>query len=191
MVREFTDQPVAADLIGELLDLARRAPSAGNTQGSEFLVLEGAASGRFWDCTLPAGERAGFAWPGLLRAPVLIMPLASQQAYLSRYDEPDKANSRMGPDPQSWPVPFWDTDCAFATMNLLLAAHSRSLGALFFAIVRGREELMVEFGIPGELSPLGAVAIGWPAPGRSGASVARKRRAAAEVVHWGQYGGQR
>jgi nitroreductase len=42
----------------ELIDLARRAPSAGNTQACAFVVLEGDETARLWDVTLPAPRRA-------------------------------------------------------------------------------------------------------------------------------------
>ena len=58
MVRSFTDEPVDAAVVDRLCDLARRAPSAGNSQATSFLVLDDpAAVGRYWDVTLP-GELA-------------------------------------------------------------------------------------------------------------------------------------
>src|SRR4051794_37673623 len=39
MVRNFTNEPVAPDQIERILDLARRAPSAGYTQGQSFIVV--------------------------------------------------------------------------------------------------------------------------------------------------------
>ena len=41
MVRRFTTEPVDAEVLDRLVDLARRAPSAGNSQGAAFVVLEG------------------------------------------------------------------------------------------------------------------------------------------------------
>ena len=59
MVRNFEDRPVPAGALERILDHARRTPSAGNTQGSVFLVLVGPDEvGRFWDCTFPADRRA-------------------------------------------------------------------------------------------------------------------------------------
>ena len=191
MVRSFTDRSVPDSLVAELLELARRAPSAGNTQGTEFVVLIDDQTERFWGRTLAPKRRAGFKWPGLLRAPVIVLPLAVRQAYLDRYSEPDKVTSRLGADPTTWPVPYWDIDCAFATMSLLLAAEDRGLGALFFAIVNGREELLDELGIPEGVDPIGAVALGWPAVDRRSSSADRPRRRADEVLHWGGYGQQR
>ncbi len=41
MCRNFSDRPVPPRVVDRLLDRARRAPSAGHTQGWAFLVLEG------------------------------------------------------------------------------------------------------------------------------------------------------
>ena len=61
MVRAFTPDPVDAALLDELIDLARRAPSAGNTAACRFLVLGTPESvGRYWDATMPAERRASF-----------------------------------------------------------------------------------------------------------------------------------
>jgi len=191
MVRSFTSAPVPNALLVELLDLARRAPSAGFTQGAEFLVLEGDQTATFWDSTLPGARRDGFQWPGLLAAPVLVIALSSRQAYLDRYSEPDKAASSLTGDPATWSVPYWDIDCAFAVMTLLLAAHERGLGALFFAIANRRDELLTRLDIPAGVSPIGAIALGWPAAGRPSSSARRPRRPIDDVVHWGQFGQRR
>jgi nitroreductase len=39
MVRNFTDEPVSPEVIARILDLARRGPSAGFTQGQTFVVV--------------------------------------------------------------------------------------------------------------------------------------------------------
>lgn len=187
MVRSFDGRPVAPGVLDHLLDQARRGPSAGFTQGTEFLVLEGGEqTGRFWDATLPPGERAGFPWPGLLRAPVLVVPMAHMDAYLERYAEPDKGWSDR--DPARWPVPFWEVDAAFATMLLLLGAVNAGLGAVFFGIFRGADALRRAFGVPGGFEPIGAVALGHPAgDDRPSSSVARGRRPLEDVVHRGRW----
>ena len=41
MVRAFTEAPVDPATVDHLVDLARRAPSAGHSQGWAFVVLEG------------------------------------------------------------------------------------------------------------------------------------------------------
>ncbi|MBK9181242.1 MAG: nitroreductase family protein [Acidimicrobiales bacterium] len=189
MVRSFDGRPVPAGVLDAVLDAASRAPSAGNSQGYSFLVLDGPEqTTRFWDVTLPPQRRAGFRWQGLLRAPVLVLPLAEPQAYLDRYAEPDKVASGLA-DEASWPVPYWQIDTAFATMLLLLAAVDEGLGALFFGIFRAEAELLSSLGVPGGVRPIGAVALGWPAPDEPGRSAGRTRRPLDDVVHRGRWGG--
>jgi nitroreductase len=186
MVRNFEDRPVAPELVDRLLDAARRAPSAGFTQGFAFLVLEGPEQvGRFWQATFPPPEREGFRWPGLFRAPVVIVPCSSKQAYLDRYAEPDKGWTDR--DEARWPVPYWDVDCAFATMALLLGAVDAGLGALFFGIFGGLPDLRAAFAIPDSFTPIGAVALGWPVPDEPSPSLRRGRRPWNDVVHRGSW----
>ena len=186
MVRNFEDRPVPPEALDRILDHARRAPSAGHTQGFAFLVLEGPEQvGRFWDCTFPAERRAEFRWPGLFRAPVIILPCASKQAYLDRYAEPDKGWTDR--DEGRWPVPYWDIDCGMATMAILLTAVDEGLGSLFFGIFEGLEDLRAAFGIPDDFHPIGAVALGWPAPDEPSPSLRRGRRPEDEVIHRGHW----
>jgi nitroreductase len=193
MVRSFTAEPVDPDLVDRLLADALRSPSAGNSQGRELLVLEGPTqTSRFWDVTLPPERRPTFAWPGLLEAPVLVIPLADPTRYVERYAEPDKASTGLGAGEAAWPVPYWTVDTAFATMTLLHAVVDAGLGALFFGIFRNERELMASLGVPAHLRPIGAVAIGHPSDDqRAGRSAARPRRPAGEVIHHGSWGGSR
>lgn len=189
MVRAYIDEPVDPMVIDGLIDLARRAPSAGNSQGASFLVLEGQTqTDRYWDITLPAERRPDFPWPGLLTAPVLILPVADERAYLSRYAEPDKSSSGLGEDAAAWPVPYWQVDCAMATMTLLHAAVDAGLGALFFGIFRNEAAVCAEFGLPTGVRPIGAVTMGWPAASdRQSKSAGRGRRPLDDVIHRGNW----
>ena len=183
MCRSFLDLPVAPEVVDRLLDRARRAPSAGHTQGWAFVVLEGRdLTARFWALDADPGWLARPTHPGLLRAPVIVLPLASRQAYRDRYGEPDKRDGR----PPEWTVPYWLVDTAFATMLLLLGSVEEGLGALLFALHGDPRRTLDAFGVPPGWEPLGAVAIGWPGPDdRPSASALRGRRPAGEVVHRG------
>jgi nitroreductase len=187
MVRAFEARPVDESVLAGILDAARRAPSAGNSQGWDFVVLEGPGTARFWDVTLPAERRAAFRWQKLLDAPVIVLPLANRQAYLDRYAEPDKAASGLALASR-WPVPYWQVDTAFATMLLLLAAEDAGLGALFFGVFRGAEQLLESLGVPPGRDLIGAVAMGYPLDDEAGRSASRPRRPLAEVVHRGGWG---
>ncbi len=187
MTRAFRPDPVPAELLDELVDLASRAPSAGKSQGWHLVVLAGDDTARFWDATFPADRRGEFAFPGLFAAPVIALPLADRQAYLDRYSEADKAGSGLGTSAESWPAPYWTIDTAMAVMTLLLAAEDAGLGALFFGVFEGEAELRGLLGIPDGLELLGAIALGYAADDdtRAGTSASRPRRAPAEITHHG------
>ena len=82
MTRAYTAEPVDSVVVDEILDLARRGPSAGKTDSLQFLVLGGADVARYWDTTLPVGTRSSFPWPQLLDAPVLVIPWVEPGAYV-------------------------------------------------------------------------------------------------------------
>jgi nitroreductase len=187
MTRAFRPDPVAHTLLEELVELASRAPSAGKTQGWHLVVLSGADTARFWDVTLPAAERGGFAFPHLLDAPIIALPLADPQAYLDRYSERDKAGSGLGGSIDAWPAPYWTIDAAMAVLALLLAAEDAGLGTLFFGVFEREAEVRAALGIPARLQLLGAIALGYPldsAP-RGGGSAGRRRRRPGEIIHAG------
>ena len=186
MTRSFDpDRPVPAELLERLVDLASRAPSAGKTQGWHLVVLEGERTGAFWDETLPAPRRETFAFPGLLDAPVILLPLADPAAYIQRYSEPDKAVTGWGAGTEAWSAPYWTIDTSMAVMTMLLAAEDAGLGTLFFAVSNNADRLRERLGIPERLELLGAIAMGWPAgtPSRRGRSSTRTRRRPSEIIH--------
>jgi nitroreductase len=189
MTRNFTDAPVAAGVVDELLDEARRAPSAGNTAALEFLVLEGREqTAGYWDTTLPADRRGDFPWPGLLRAPVLIVLWTDPEAYARRYGEADKARTGLGVGPEAWPVPYWFVDGGAAAMALLLGAEARGLGALLFGLFDHEPAVAARFGVPSGRRAVATVAVGHPGPDRPSSSAGRGRPPLERIVHRGGWG---
>ena len=188
MVRAFTAEVVAPRALERVLDSARRAPSAGFSQGLDLLVLEGPTeTGRYWDVTLEPARRTTFPWPGLLTAPVLVVPCVSPGAYVSRYTEADKAHTGLGRGPEAWPVPYWYVDGGMAVMAMLLSAVDEGLGACFFGIFAHEPAVRGAFGIPETHQPLGTVALGHPAEDRTARSLERGRRPFERVVHRGRW----
>jgi len=188
MVRSFEDRPLTPGTIERLLDLAVRAPSAGFTQGWEFIVLEGPSqTARYWDVTLPAAQRESFPWPGLLNAAALVIPLAHAQDYVDRYGESDKAATGLGSSVDDWPVPYWLIDTAMTAMLLLLSVVDAELGALFFGMFEHEQAVLTALGVPDGFRPIGTIAIGHPASeGNSPSqSVRRGRRPMANMMHRG------
>ncbi len=183
MVRSFKDVPVDNAVVDQICDLARRAPTAGNTVGIEFLVLEGNDTAAYWDVTFSEERRADFAWPGLLRAPVLIVVWADVDAYLRRYREPDKRHTGLGIATQAWPVPYWFVDGGAAVMTMLLAAEDHGLGAAFFGLFEHEEAVRKRFDVPGDRRAVGTIAIGHRAPDRLSLSARRGRPDLSDVMH--------
>ncbi|HEX2191758.1 MAG TPA: nitroreductase family protein [Acidimicrobiales bacterium] len=186
MVRNFADRPLAPEVVERILANGGRAPSAGFTQGWAFLVLQGAEeTARFWAaCPPPEGSGARTRWPGVLRAPLLVVVLGSESAYRRRYAEPDKAASGLAD--KRWPVPYWHVDAGFAALLMLLTAVDAGLGALFFG-VSDHDGLRRAFGVPGDWTPVGAVAVGYPEPDAPSPSLTRGRRPLEDVVHRGRW----
>lgn len=190
MVRSFSSDPLPDQLVDELLDLSLRAPSAGNTRGTAWVVLEdGQDRARYWAHTTTAGWRdRSRRWPGLRRAPVVALALASPAAYLARYGEDDKAGSGLGAGESVWPVPYWFGDAAFSVMTLLLAAGAADLGACFLGNFRGEDALLRALGVPSGWRLFGAVLLGRPAEGdHRSASLDRPAPGFAERVHRGRW----
>jgi nitroreductase len=185
MVRAFEPRPVPVDVLDRVLDLARRVPAAGNTQGLDLVVLEGPEqTARYWDATLPPERREGFPWPRLLDAPVLIVPVGDPAAYVERYGEPDKARTGLAEGADAWSVPYWYVDTAFAAMVTLLAAVDEGLGALFFGQFEHEAAVKAALGIPADRRPVGTIALGYAAEDqRPSRSSQRPRRPLADIVH--------
>lgn len=188
MVRAFTRDPVDAEVVDHLVDLARRAPSAGNSQGMAYLALEGAEqTSRYWDITLPEEKRSSFRWTGLVDAPVLILVLLRSDAWVERYSEPDKAATGLGEGADTWPVPYWWVDAGMATEHLLLGAVEAGLGACFFGVFEREEAVLRELAVPAGWRIVGTVALGHPAPDEPGLSARRPRPSLADVLHRGRW----
>jgi nitroreductase len=197
MVRSFSGRPPASEALDSVLSSARRAPTAGNTDGWDVVVLEGRDKTMvYWEATTTADWRErSRRWPGLSRAPVVLCVFAHPEAYLDRYGAPDKSDSGLGPRDQGggggtevWKVPFWFVDAGFAVLLMLLAATDAGLGGCFLGNFRGEAELRRALGVPSDHLYLGAVLIGEPGgedpPSRS---LAIERRGVSETFHRGRW----
>jgi len=183
MVRAFATTPIASAAIDELLDLSRRAPSAGNTQALSFVVLDTpSATARYWAVTLPAPRRDRFRWRELLDAPVLVLVATEPAAYPARYAEPDKERAGLGRSVDDWPVPYWWVDVGAVIQNLLLLVVDRGLGACLFGPFDDEPELRDEFGLGPGVRIAATIAIGHPLPDDPGRSAGRPRPPLGAVV---------
>lgn len=194
MVHAFTGDPLEPGTAERLLRAANRAPSAGFSQGYSFLVLEGSQQcSALWQLVREADASDGAtddAGPGtvtpLSLAPLVVVPLACKDMYLSRYARPGKGWTDK--DESRWPVPYWYVDAGFTALLTLLAAVDQGLGAVLVGIA---PEIMTSFrtayGIPEEWTPIGAIAVGHPAPGPDPVPPAGTRKTLSELVHRGHW----
>jgi len=181
MVRNYTDEPVARATIERIVGHARRAPSAGFSQGMYFVVVTRSDTRR--SIAALAGEDE-YAAKGFDRwistAPVHVAVCVSEADYHARYSEPDKLADG---NELEWPIPYWWVDAGCSLMLLLLSAVAEGLAAGFVGTHRvgGLNELL---GIPEAKIPIGVVTIGYPAADRRSSSLGRGRKPAEEVVRW-------
>lgn len=188
MVRAFLPHPVDPDALTGLLDDALRSPTAGNTGGVSWLVLEGLRTGLYWEHTTTEPWRlTARRWPGLAAAPVVALSLYSERAYRQRYAQEDKQEWGMGT--HAWPVPYWVGDAAFSVMALLLGATDAGLAACFLGNFRGESSLRSALRVPDGWRIFGAVLLGHPAAEdpRSG-SLDRPVPPRTERIHRGSWG---
>jgi nitroreductase len=192
MVRRYAaDRPVPDDVLEAVLDNARRAPSAGFSQGWDFVVLTSDEDrDRFWAAAKEEDEEETPWLQGLHTAPALVICCSDKEAYLERYAAPDKGWTDRSES--RWPVPYWDIDTGMAALLMLLTAIDKGLGALFFGVAAEcHDDVHEEFGIPRERTIIGVVALGYEVPGPKSPSLKRGKRGRDQVVHWGQFGTHR
>ncbi|WP_344159781.1 nitroreductase family protein [Kribbella yunnanensis] len=187
MVRSFTNEPVDDDVVRRVLDAARRGPSAGYSQGVEFVLITDpakratiAATG---DEMFEQLQRPNFA----AQAPVHVVVCVSPAIYTDRYHESDKQEVvSETSDDDLWKVPYWYADAGAALSLLLLAAVDEGIAAAFIGGVE--HELIRDLvGMPSSYVPVGIALLGHEAPDAKQygdvAARPRKRRPYNEVVH--------
>jgi nitroreductase len=186
------ERPVAREVVERCLENAVRAPSAGFSQGWDFLVLSTEAErGAFWAASAEPpreGDAPDDPWlAGIKAAPVLIVCLSDKDAYLDRYAAPDKGWTDR--DEARWPVPYWDVDTGMAALLILLTATDAGLGSLFFGVPAPRHDgVRQAFDIPAGRRIVGVVSLGYAVAGPKSPSLRRHRRSGTEVSHWGRFG---
>lgn len=138
-IRRYTGQPVEMETVHELLEAAMSAPSAGNEQPWQFVVV----TERWLLNEIPGHHPHSSMVPGAALA-ILVCGDTKREKHAG----------------------FWVQDCAAATQNILLAAHARGLGDVWLGIHPRQQRAEVFrrlFGLPEYVVPLCLIAIGHPA----------------------------
>jgi nitroreductase len=138
-IRRYERKSVPDELIRTLLEAAMSAPSAGNEQPWQFIVI---TERRLLD-EIPTFH----PYADMLReAPVAI--LVCGDVKLERYKG------------------YWVQDCSAATENLLLAAHAKGLGGVWVGIYPKDDRVLRMqrlLDLPAHVIPLALLPIGFPA----------------------------
>lgn len=142
-IRRYTGVPVSEDLLNQVLRAGCYAPSAHNGQPWHFVVL---------------------------RRPEALEVLASVHPFAKMAPAAGTAIAVCGDLRRQKTEGFLVEDCSAAIENMLLAAHSLGLGAVWCGIhpvpklVRAVRDLLA---LPPAVLPVGLVVLGHPAESRS------------------------
>ncbi len=158
-IRRWTDQPVADDLIEQILTAGQWSPSAGNYQPWAFIVVtsqvtkdrihaiaeESKNLSRIWSPQYRDGERRGYI-QDLSQMPVGIAVFA------------DKRKAPPHTDGETGHI----VSAAMATQNMWLAAHALGLGACLWSHMIA-DKMRVVLGMPIHWDYIGLLGIGYTA----------------------------
>ena len=137
-IRQYTNEKISQQMIDKLLTAAMQAPSARDTQSWHFIVIE--------DKHILKAIAGFHPYADMLRQ----APLAIAVCGDFRLEES---------------VEYLALNCAAATMNILLAAHSFGLGAVWLGIHPRKKrikDLREELNLPENIIPITLIAIGYP-----------------------------
>lgn len=142
MVRSFDDTPVDQQWLDELCATALWAPTAGNAAGVRMHTIGAELVGPYFDvATDEAWRNTARRAEGLQRCGGIVLVTSSPSAYVARYAESDKSSSGLD-DESAWPVPYWHTDAAMATMALLLLIEESGWQAALWGNFRHEAPIM-------------------------------------------------
>jgi len=158
-IRAFKSQNVPAEIVKNLIDAARWAPSAGNIQPWEFIIIRKPEIKRRL-------AEAALGQAFIEEAPVVIVVCANE----------DRSSQGYGVRGRTL---YCIQDTAAAIENILLVACSLGLGTCWVGAFR-EEEARVTLKVPYGMRPVAIIPVGYPAEAPSPGS----RRPINQIVHY-------
>ncbi|TYQ18083.1 UNVERIFIED_CONTAM: nitroreductase [Acetivibrio alkalicellulosi] len=137
-IRKYTKDPVKEEDIRSLLEAAMSAPSAGNQQPWHFVVVSDKA---------------------------ILNKITQIHPHAHMLKDAQVAIMVCGDESLQKHIGYWVQDCSAATQNILIAAQSKGLGAVWLGVypredrVEGLRNL---FMIPYSITPFSIISIGHP-----------------------------
>ncbi len=151
-IRKYTDRQVTDDTVNSLLKAAMSAPSAGNQQPWQFVVIR--------DRKVLDEITGVHPYASMLKtAPCAILVCGDE-----------KLETHKG---------FWVQDCSAATQNILVAANSMGLGTVWLGVYpreKRTDGLKKLLNIPDHVIPMSLIAVGFPAEKKDPADRFKKER---------------
>jgi nitroreductase len=141
MIRAYKSDPVPEEKLQQLLKYATRAPSGGNLQPWEFVVVKSPE-------VRAKLAKAAMDQTSVATAPVIIVTCADVQ----------RAGGQTGTRGSFISL----VDTAFASLLILLGAVEQGLGACFVASYNA-EEVAKLFELPPHVRPVGLIPVGYAA----------------------------
>lgn len=137
-IRKYTKKSIPEETIKFLLEAGVSAPSAGNQQSWQFVIITDRAVLYSASEFLPNGKFLKHA---------------------------DKAILVCGDLSQEKHKGYWMLDCSAVTQNILLAAHAKGLGACWLGVYprdERVENLKKLFKTPEHIIPFSVISLGYP-----------------------------
>jgi nitroreductase len=169
-IRRFTDQDVSTEQLAQILEAVRWAPSWGNSQCWEVLVVRDRQTKQQLHDALSPKNPAG---PAMIAAPVVLVVGAAMK----------KSGHYKGESLTKFSEWFL-YDLGLATQNICLTAHSLGLGSVI-AGAFDHDKVKEILGVPAGYEVVTMVPLGYPDHEPS----APKRKEAAEFSHYERFTG--
>lgn len=142
-IRKYTDAPISEAHMKEILKAGMYAPSGGNAQPWEFIVVTDQSILN----KIPEVHPYATALKGAAAAAIIVCGNKEKEKFQD----------------------LWIQDCSAATMNILLGAQNLEIGSVWLGLypemdrVQGVKELL---NLPEHITPFAVVALGHPAESR-------------------------
>ncbi len=158
-VRVFDRRPVPKSDLLQLVAAGMQAPSAGNQQPWQFVIID---------------DRG------------LLLRVPDFHPYAQMVETAPAAILVCGDLSLEQRKGYWVQDCSAATQNILLAAHGLGLGAVWTGVYPREERVAGArrlFGLPEHIIPLALIFVGYPAD-----KPAPENRFRDDRIHWNGWG---
>ena len=158
-IRAFQNRDIPPEMVDRLIDAARWAPSAGNIQPWEFIIVREPETRRKL-------AKAALEQTFIEEAPVVIVVCADENRSSQGYGTRGKTLYCL-------------QDTAAATQNIHLAAYALGLGTCWVGAFREDEAKKI-LNIPSGVRPVAIIPVGYPAEKPQ----PRNRRPINQIIHY-------